>query len=256
MQLIDRYAYSAKKRTVDPAHKALVAAVVLTLCLVLDKPLVGLAAAAGMCGLACLWASMPPAVFARVLAAEAGFVLLAVLGIALSIGTGAQPPRLFSVAVGPVWIGTDSMSMSSAGRIAGRALGCVAAMNFLALTTPLVDLLEVARRLRLPPLLCDLVTVVYRFTFTLLETLGRMHRAQESRLGYVSLRRGVASAGLLGGQLLLDAYRRSRRLETALQSRGYHGELKVLPITYRADRQLCYAGAGIVAGLFLVWGLT
>ena len=256
MQLIDRYAYATKIRTVDPGHKAALAVLVLTLCLVLDKPAVGFLTALGMWALACLWAATPPLIFARILAAEGVFLALTAAGVALSAGAGSHPSGMWSVGLGAVWIGADAASLVTAERLVSRALGGAAAMNFLALTTPMVDLLEVARRIRLPALLCDLMTVVYRFTFTLLDSLERMHTAQESRLGYVNLRRGTASAGLLGGQLFLDAYRRSKRLETALQSRAYRGEFRVLPITYRSDPQLYYAGACLVIALLLAWSIT
>jgi cobalt/nickel transport system permease protein len=127
-------------------------------------------------------------------------------------------------------------------------------MNFLALTTPLVDLVDLLRRLRCPLLLIDLMTLIYRYVFVLLESLDQMYTAQSSRLGYVNFRRGITSAGLLGSQLFIDAYRRSQRLQVALESRGYSGELKVLPTTYQYDRRLWGWGTGMIVSLLLVWG--
>ena len=73
-------------------------------------------------------------------------------------------------------------------------------MNFLTLTTPLVDLVDLWRRWRIPALLIDLMTVIYRFIFVLIDIAGRMRMAQESRLGYnTSFYRAMNSAGLLAG---------------------------------------------------------
>jgi len=83
-----------------------------------------------------------------------------------------------------------------------------------------------------------------------------MRTAQESRLGYVNSRRGLASAGILASQLFVDSYRRSRRLQTALESRGYDGELRVLPMRYRHDSLLPWLGLGLAASLCLAWWLT
>jgi cobalt/nickel transport system permease protein len=115
----------------------------------------------------------------------------------------------------------------------------------------LVDLL---RRLRCPLLLIDLMTLIYRFIFVLLESLNDMYTAQDSRLGYINFRRGIVSAGLLGSQLFIDAYHRSQRLQVALDSRGYAGDLKVLPASYQLDRRLWGLGTGMIASLLLVWG--
>src|SRR5512133_338774 len=156
MQLIDRYAYTTRIRMVDPAHKLVLAVSVIVLCLVLDKPLVGLMAALGMWGLASCWAAIPPRVFGGVLAAEATFLLMAVAGVAVSVGSAPSSASPWGLAVGPWWVGTSQATLDLASRLVARALGGAAAMNFLALTTPLVDIMEVLRRLQLPPLLIDL----------------------------------------------------------------------------------------------------
>lgn len=254
MSLVDRYAYGAKTRTVDPSHKVALAALVIALCLVLDKPAVGLVAALGMGALAVFWAGIPFRVFTGMLTAEGAFLLMSVAGVALSINT-SFPASRWGFALGSWWVGTTEGSFAVAAHLATRALGSAAAMNFLALTTPLVDILEVMRRLRSPALLMDLMTVVYRFVFTLMDCLARMHTAQESRLGYASFHRGMASAGLLAGGLFMDACRRTQRLQTALESRGYDGALYVLPISYRRDPNLYWAGSLLLGSLLFAWRL-
>lgn len=232
-------------------YKAGLALLVIVLCLVLDRPMVGLLAAVWMWGLASYWGGLPVLLFGRVLLAEALFLLLAVVGVALSVGT--MPTEIgWSWNLGPLWIGCTPESLDTTLRLATRALGGTAAMNFLALTTPLVDIIDALRRLRTPALLIDLMTLIYRFLFTLLESLTRIHTAQESRLGYVNLSRGMSSAGVLAGQLFVDACHRSRRLQIALESRGYSGELRVLPAEYRTDRWLPWLGTGVIASLFLI----
>jgi cobalt/nickel transport system permease protein len=250
MQLIDHFAYSNSSRAVDPMYKASFALLVMVLCLVLDRPLVGLLAVAWMWGLATCWARLPALLFGRVLLAEGLFLLLAVTGIALSLGTTPVQGG-WNWSCGPLWMGCSALSLETAARLASRALGGAAAMNFLALTTPLVDLIDALRRLRTPALLIDLMTLIYRFIFTLLESLTTMRTAQESRLGYVNFRRGMSSAGILAGQLFVDACHRSRRLQVALESRGFYGDLRVLPSEYRRDRWLPWLGAIAVATLLL-----
>lgn len=253
MQLIDRYAYSNRLRAVDPVQKVGLALLVMALCLLLDRPAVGLLAIGWMWGLASLRAGLPFLLVGRLLLVEGLFLVLAVVGVAISVGTVPIEGSGWGWNWGPLWAGSSLTSMEMAGRLAARALGCAAAMNFLALTTPLVDLIGLAHRLRMPALLIDLMVLVYRFIFALLDSLARMRTAQESRLGYVSLRQGMASTGVLASRLFLDAYHRSRRLQTALESRGYSGDLRVLPINYTADGRLWWVGAGAAATLLLAW---
>ena len=251
MTNIDCYAYSSRIRAVNPAQKAVLALVVLLLCLVLDRPAVGVLAACWMCGLARYWAGLPLSVFGRLLLAEGLFLMLAVAGVAISVGTSPLQSVSWNWNVGPLWFGSSPTSVETAARLATRALGGAAAMNFLALTTPLVDLIEIMRRLRMPAALVDILTLIYRFIFVLLESLSRMYTAQDSRLGYINLRRGMASAGLLATRLYEETYHRSFRLQTALESRGYCGDLRVLPMRYRSDWRPYWLGTGIVASLIL-----
>lgn len=185
--------------------------------------------------------------------AEGFFLLLSVLGILVSFSL-SPPVTSWRWQVGELWLSSSPAAVNTALHLVTRSLGAAAAMNFLALTTPLVDLVDLLRRLRCPLLLIDLMTLIYRFIFVLLESLNEMYTAQASRLGYVNFRRGIMSAGLLGSQLFIDAYRRSQRLQVALESRGYAGDLKVLPTSYQFDRRLWGLGMGMTASLLLVWG--
>ena len=129
-------------------------------------------------------------------------------------------------------------------------------MNLLALTTPLVDLIELFRRWRVPVSLIDLMTLIYRYIFLLLESLNTMLIAHESRMGYTtSYYRALQNAALLGSRLFIDAFQRSQRQQIALNARGYDGDLQVLPIAYQSDRWLFWIWAGILLSLILVWVL-
>jgi cobalt/nickel transport system permease protein len=181
--------------------------------------------------------------------------VLTTIGVAVSLSlTDPRPITNWAIQVGPVWVSSSVQGLDLAIHLITRALGATAAMNFLALTTPLVDLVELFRGWHVPVLLIDLMTIIYRFIFVLLESLNRMHQAQDSRLGYhTSFFRTMTSAGLLGSRLFIDAYQRSQRLQIALESRGFEGELKVLPTHYKFDHKTMWLSISVVATLFLVW---
>jgi cobalt/nickel transport system permease protein len=254
MHIIDQYAYANRIRTVDPGQKAALAGLVILLCLLLNQPVVSLLALGWMWGLTTFWAGLPVRTFGRVILAEGFFLILSVIGILVSVSLTPPPPPSWQWQLGTVWVSSSPAAIGTAVQLVTRSLGAAAAMNFLTLTTPLVDLVDLLRRLRCPLLLIDLMTLIYRFIFVLLESLDQMYTAQSSRLGYVNFRRGIISAGLLGSQLFIDAYRRSQRLQVALESRGFTGDLKVLPMTYQFDRRLWGLGTGMIASLLLVWG--
>ncbi|NJP04664.1 MAG: cobalt ECF transporter T component CbiQ [Chloroflexaceae bacterium] len=256
MHLIDRYAYMSRIRFIDPAQKVALSGLVIGLCLLLDRPAVGLVAVLWMAGLAIIWAGLPAVMVGRLLLTEGLFLLLAVVGVAMSLSLVAPPASFQSIQFGPLWVSSNAESRALAALLVTRALGCAATMNLLALTTPLIDLVDLLRRLRLPIVLIDLITVMYRFVFVLLESLQRMHTAQQSRLGYATRRAALRSSGLLASRLFIDAYQRSTRMQTALESRGYAGDLRVLPLNYQHSRLVYGLGAAIAVSLLLAWYLS
>ncbi len=257
MDWIDRYAYGNRIRTLDPAYKAGLALAVILLCLALNRPAAGLLAVGWMAGLLIGWAGVPLRVVLRVLLGEATFLTLAVGGVALSFSVGPASPAsaMWGWRLGPLWLVSSPTALELAATLASRALGCAAAMSFLSLTTPLVDLVDLARRLHTPPLLVDLATLIYRFVFELLGTLERMMIAQNNRLGYVDWRRSMASAALLTSRLWVETYRRSQRLQIALEGRGYAGELRVLPNEHHRSAYVIGLGLVISASLLAVGGV-
>lgn len=252
MQTIDTYAYASRLHRTDPAPRVLLALTVLVLCLASERPAVGLLAAAGMAALTIGAGGIPAHVVGRTLLAEGTFLALAVVGVALSVSPSASPSLPWGQQLGPLWIGTGPAALTQAVRLFARALGGAAAMGFLALTTPLVALIDLLRRWRVPPLLLDLMTLIYRFIFVLLDSLVMMRTAQASRLGYATRRQALRSAGQLAGQLFINTYLRSRRLYLALSSRGFDGDLRVLPEPYRPAPGLAWLGLALVAALLLV----
>lgn len=229
MRWIDRYAYTNRLHRLDPAYKAGFSLGALLLCLIYDRPLVSGGIVILFVILSILWAALPAGFVVRLITAEASFLLVGVLGVAVNVhldpvGTG--------LALGNVHFSFSSGSIDLAVRILLRALGCAAAMNFLAATTPLVDLIDLMRRLRVPDLLIDLMILIYRFIFASLDSLERMVIAHEARLGFSGWRNALHSSADIGARLFIETFRRTQLLDTALQGRCWDGTLRVLPQEY------------------------
>ena len=230
MRWVDCFAYSNRIRWLDPIYKVGFSLSVLTVCLIVDQPLFSLGLMGAVLLLAIFWAGLPAGFFIKLLTVEAGFLVIGVASIAISISTTST---LGSAAIGPFWVSVTPSTLYLAFKLFMRSLGCTSAMNFLALTTPMVDLIELGRRFHIPDLLIDLMSLIYRFTFTLLDCLDQMVLAQEIRLGFNGFKTSLHSAAQIGANLFIEAYRKSQKLEIALEGRGWEGSLHVLPQEYQ-----------------------
>ncbi len=246
MDWIDRYAYSNRLRFIHPGQKAGLALLAIILCLALNRPAVGVLTTGWMLMLGVIWARVPLRVLGAAVLVEGFLLAWAVVGVAVSVqpGSGGWP---LSFAI-------TSQSCATAFNLLTRALGCTSAMAFLAFTTPVVDLLDLGRMLGMPPLLLDLALLIYRFTFALLESLEHMVTAQQVRLGYADFRHGMNSAALVASRLFIETYQRTRRLQVALEGRGYAGDLRVLPGEYRRSWSVWLLAAALASSLLAAWG--
>ena len=249
MRVIDRCAYHNRLRSVDPAYKLTLALLAIGLSLTLDRVVVGLLAVAWMIALSTGWAGVPGRTVVTLVLGEGLFLVLTAAGVALSVNTAPVVTAPWEWNAGPLWISTSPAALDLAGRVIARSLGSLAAMNFFALTTPLVDVVELLRRLHVPVLLVDLMATIYRSIFILLDSMERMYIAQDTRLGYVDALHGMRSAGALASRLFIEAYLRGRRTQLALESRGFAGELRVLSPGYRRDMRLIGVGVYMAASM-------
>ena len=119
-------------------------------------------------------------------------------------------------------------SALAAGTLFFQALGAGSCLFFFSTTTPMPQLIEVLRRWKLPEVVIELMYLIYRYLFVLLTVQRQMTLSATARLGYRGLRRSVATAGKVSGNLLAASFRRSRAYFDAMEARCYDGRLAFL----------------------------
>lgn len=225
---IDAFAYGNRLRPVAASEKLLLAAGLVAVAIGFKSVAVSAAIVIVVAAILHVRAGIGVRDFWRFLWLPAGFIVVGVVPMAIEVVDPSTPGVLGSTTVGPWTLGVTSRGAALAGAILASSFGSVAGSLFLALTTPMVDLTDQLRRWRVPALLVEVMMLVYRFIFVLLETATAMHVAQQVRLGHSSRERWLRSIGMLTSNLYLRSQRRADLLFTALSCRGYTGELRVL----------------------------
>ncbi|MCX7842129.1 MAG: cobalt ECF transporter T component CbiQ [Clostridia bacterium] len=227
MIFIDKYAYSSKLKHLEPLQKLLFAMLTLGVCLWADNAIISVSVLVLMGGVTALKGGTPLPVFIKLLTVPMSFLLVGVLTIAISM-SDKQSAFLISLPFAGKWAGLSLSGLLDSARLFLKALGAVSCLYFLSLSTPVVELLNALRKLRVPSLIVEMMGLIYRFIFVLLETAYTITMAQDCRLGYFGLSSGYRSLSALASALFIRAYKRSEELYTSLEARGYEGELNVL----------------------------
>jgi len=228
--LFESYAYSNRWRLLHPVEKGLLSGFALIAALVAGSKLAALTVFFCLAALTICGAGIPLRVYLRLLLIPAGFLLAGVASLAISFGGGDIP--LGTLPGFDLSVFLSQTGLEQATLVLARSLGAVAALYFLALTTPMTEIIGLLRRLRVPTLLLELMVLAYRQIFVLLQIASEMRVAQASRLGYATPGNSCRSLAALAANLYLRVHNRSRLLHRALVGRGYEDELRWLEPEY------------------------
>ena len=172
-----------------------------------------------------LGAGIPPVRYLRVAAPPLLFLLASVLSLLVSLDFGTTATTGISIHL------TES-EFPRIAQVCSRSLACLTALLFLALTTPLSDIISLLRCCKVPGTLLDLMTLCYRTLFVLSEAVRETLTAQSARLGYANLRLSFRSLGLLVANLTVQVWQRSQALHLAALARNNDGALLFLENSY------------------------
>jgi cobalamin biosynthesis protein CbiM/cobalt ECF transporter T component CbiQ len=219
LNVVDAAAHGGRLARVSALEKMGFAGGMLVLALVLppipgDLLVIAVAVAATLAV-----ARVPVRTYVKVLLVPALFVVIGVV------------PLLVSLSLGGPWLIRLGVTEAGAGVALGvalRALAGLCSMLFLALSTPLPQILLALRRLGVPAVVVEVAALVYRSIWTFVETAAATRRAQAARLGYRSLRRSYHSLGMLTASFFSRSLQRARAMEYGLAARNWHGDLRVL----------------------------
>ena len=102
-----------------------------------------------------------------------------------------------------------------------KATLCLCIMILLSSTTPFSQLIGLAQRWHLPALLANIVGMMYRYVFVLIDETERMQRARNSRTFTTQKRHRWLSLSQLVGQIFVRSTERAERIYAAMCARGW-----------------------------------
>lgn len=223
---LDTLAARSGLRGVSPALKTLLSVGSLVLCVSAGDAVVGAAVASSMLLILHLLGKAPLDRLLRLLLAPAVFLALSCLVLLLT--AAAEPMGIWQLRLGGLWLCITEESLHRTAVLCLQALGAVCCLLFLGATTPMAQLIEIMRRCHVPEVMIELMYLIYRYLFVLLEVQRQLTTAASARLGYDGWRRSVTTAGRVGGTLLASSFRRSSACYDAMEARGYTGRLSFL----------------------------
>ena len=124
-----------------------------------------------------------------------------------------------------------------------RVIGGMSAICFISLTTPMTDIFIVFRQCRIPEIVIDLMMIIYRTIFIILDQVLQIYHAQVMRLGYSTWHESIHSFASLCGAAFIASWNSGEDLIRAMDARCYDGKFAIMgetrPVEYMPLFALC-----------------
>lgn len=226
MIVIDKLCYNSRLRHVNVGEKFFFSMTTLLICVVSRSLLIACIVLLTTGILSVKKGGIPFFRYRRLLFLPLSFLLLSTFTIILNVSKA--PLDAFAIPLGNYYITGSYASLYFALQLMLTALAAVSCLYFLSLSTPMTDILQLLRWLRCPALIVELMLLIYRFIFVLLDIATAITTSQHSRLGNKDFKTSLHSFGTLGSTLFIRAMKKANALFDSMESRCYDGVLQVL----------------------------
>ena len=227
---IDTLAYTNRLRRLPPEHKLLFALTLLLITYFSSIP-IQLLITLWLSIWITVYAGISVSVYLRLISVPASFWLTSLPALVISVipmhDLAATVDVWHGITLSGYYVYLSHQGIAQAGRLFAQAIASTSCLYFILLTVPFTEILQTLRSLRFPALLTELLLLMYRFIFVLLQIADELWTAQQVRGGYRTWRISMKSLGLLVGQLLRRTLENYRQVSVSLDSRGYTGEFRV-----------------------------
>ena len=247
--LIEQLAYANRWRSVSPAAKGIFALGGFVAAFAAGAPMAAVVVAGVLVAVTLAGARISIGRYLRVAAPALFFLAMSSLSLAFSLSVSEK--------TGGLSFQLTSVGLHKAAEVSARSLAALTALLFLALTTPLIDMIALLRRLKTSEVLLEVMVLCYRMLFVFSETVHDTLTAQSARLGYATPRLAMRSLGGLAANLTLQVWQRARALHVAAQARNNDGPLRFLEPTFdHTGRDMALAATAGAALIALAVGLA
>lgn len=242
MMMIDKLAYSSPWRYKSTYLKSCFAIGTLITCVAVRSFVVSLFILAIMGCLTVKYSGASLLRYTKMMLWPFTFLILGT--IAILIDFADEPIGFLHIAIGSKYLVITMYTVIYAARLILVSLASVSCLYFLILTTTMLDLMDMLRRLHCPWLIIELMTLIYRFIFVLLDSALAITTAQNCRLGNKDMKTSIQSMGNMLATLLVQAIRKSSVLFDAMEARCYDGRIHALPESRPAAKREIVLVAG------------
>ena len=206
---LDKVAYTSKLLKNNPSEKLLFSILTLFSCIFFNNILVSLIVLFIMYLSVTYLGGIENRLFFKLMSIPLIFLIIGVLTIII-VKLKPNQETLFKITIFSSEYGITSKTFMQGLTLMLKSLAAVSCLYFLILTTPVLDIFYCLEKLKLPKLLVEIISLVYRYIFLFIDVAQMIYISQDARLGYSTLKSSFNSSGRLVSSFVFDCFKTSQ----------------------------------------------
>lgn len=219
MPLIDYYATISKLKNLNSLYKFIISISTLILCIAANSVIFSLFVALFSALIIIKYGETSARVYLK--AIRVPFVFLALSSLAILINISKYNYAGYNFKILSLNFYITKASFKAAYIVFFRSIGAVSSLYMLIFSTPSYEVIALLSKFRLPKILTELMILIYRFIFILLDTKDKFVLSSKSRMGNNGFIVSCRNFALLASSLLLASLKMSSEVYDAMEARCF-----------------------------------
>lgn len=223
---MDRFAQNSSLKDINPTLKLGISVASLFYCIAINSNLIPLIIAIIMTSATIIAAKTPVSYYFSLMKFPIIFIVISFLTLVINFPKEAM--GVFNLKLFNFYLCITKEGLFEGMRVTIKAYSAVTCLYFINLTTPIQDIIEVLKKLHVPNIVIELMYLIYRYIFLLMDVQHKMTISAMSRLGYMDRKNSWYTFSHISGNVIVNSFRRSSSSYDAMESRCYDGEISFL----------------------------
>lgn len=251
---IDFYAYASKIRQWNAFFKVYLSVLILIICIVFDNPYVSVAVIIAMAYLTVIKGEIPVAEYLSILIIPITFIFLSTFTVAIDFSK--QPTGQYNLYLGFCYVFTSQEKIKKMAFLILKIFASISALQMMTLSTPASDIIYVLRNAHVPKIIVELMSLIYRYIFILMDVCTKMKNSAKSRQGYCDFKTSCYTFGSIASNMLIISLNKANAYYDAMEARCYDGDLVFLEEEKKVEIIQIIKAAAFIIFLILLWFFT
>ncbi len=246
---IDVLAYQSNLKAVSPMMKFITFFVLMIMCIFSKRIFYGFLLGVIVSLITVIIGGLDIKKYINLISLPMSFLMLSC--IVLLFYFDKSPSGILNFKIFGYYMVMSSKTQLDASLVISRSIGALACLYAISVNTPMSDLIEALHKLKVPKILINLMYLIYRYTFLVIDIHNKLRTATESRLGFSTFKKSMKSSGLIYAKLFARSYADANVSFDAMESRCFDKQIRFYS-SEQTVRNIEKVGAISIIGIFFV----